>query len=241
MRYGIISDIHGNLPALESVLAALKSQKIDFYLCLGDVVGYGASPEECVMSVEQNAQVCLSGNHEWAVLNKLDTAVFNDDAREAVDWTRTRLSAQAKERIAQWPLTYKNDELMAVHGTLQNPEQFMYLMYTGQARDFFALMDRPICFVGHTHVPVVISESHGQVAALPSGEYEIDPQNRYIVNVGSVGQPRDGNPLPAFCVYDSQTKHVGIHRVAYDIAQAQRQIDEAGLPGFLSRRLALGQ
>jgi predicted phosphodiesterase len=241
MRYGILSDIHGNLQALQAVLAALKTEGVDSYVCLGDVVGYGANPQECLELLTGLTSICLSGNHEWAVLDKIDTSSFNEHARSAVEWTKARLSDPAKSLLGAWPLVYKNHDLVAVHATLFHPERFAYLMSVRQARETFMLMDKKICFIGHTHAPGILVEQDQAVSAITSPQCRFEPQARYIVNVGSVGQPRDGNPLAAYCIYDTDEKGVNIRRINYDIAQAQRRIMEAGLPDFLAQRLALGR
>lgn len=241
MRYGILSDIHGNLQALEAVLAALKTEEVDAYISLGDVVGYGAEPQECVELLSGLTDVCLSGNHEWAVLGKIGTSSFNEDARLAVEWTQTHLDHHAKKLLDAWPLTYQNDDLVAVHGTLQHPEQFVYLMSLRQARNTFMLMEKPVCFVGHTHAPAIIAEQDSEVSPIHSPHCRMEPGARYIINVGSVGQPRDGNPLAAYCVYDTGKREADIRRIPYNITEAQKRIAKAGLPHFLSQRLAMGR
>jgi predicted phosphodiesterase len=241
MRYGILSDIHGNLEALETVIRACQEEGIKEYLCLGDIIGYGANPKECIKRVQGLNSICIAGNHDWAVSGKFDPMYFNEMAKEAVFWTQDQLSSEDFDYLNNLPLVFKNEDLILVHGTLEQPDLFDYLVDIGQAPVNFDRMDRIVCFVGHTHVPQSFIKTGEKIRCAKTLELTLNPQNKYIINVGSIGQPRDGDPRASFCVYDSDNGTVDIRRISYDLPLAQKKILEAGLPQFLAFRLALGR
>ncbi|MFH1359829.1 MAG: metallophosphoesterase family protein [Candidatus Omnitrophota bacterium] len=241
MRYGIFSDIHGNLQALEVIVRALKKEHIDRYLCVGDIIGYGANPQECIKAVVNLKAACVAGNHDWAILSKVDIQYFNPMAAEAVYWTRENTTKENKDFLENLELVYKDEQLMAVHGTLSEPEYFDYLMDRRLARETFTLMDRAICFVGHSHIPGIFVQKQELIAYASVVDITLEEGCRYIVNTGSVGQPRDGSPMAAYCVFDSVKKNVCVKRVNYDIEEAQRRILLAGLPPYLASRLSFGR
>lgn len=242
MKYAIISDIHANLEALESVLSEVDKRGIDVLLCLGDVVGYGPNPNECIDLVRSHSEVVLAGNHDYAPLGKLDLSYFNTWAREAVEWTDAQLTEPSREFLDSLPLTHLFNGCTLVHATPFEPERWHYIITIGEAVKNFAQFDNQICFVGHSHVPMV-------VAAGPDGDYNvlrqasltIEPHRRYIINVGSVGQPRDSIPRCAFGIYDTQERSYELIRIDYDIAETQSKILKHGLPAFLAERLEFGQ
>lgn len=239
MRYGIISDIHGNWEALTAVLHQCQKQNVQAYLCLGDIVGYGANPRECLDLVVKLKAVTVAGNHDWAVSGRLDASYFTEDGKTAILWTRNKLAFEDIHRLNSLEPVYKTKEFVMVHGGLNHPSRFNYMVDTADASETFEIMDRPVCFVGHTHVPKIFI-CHKRVYQLPETTIEINPACRYIVNVGSVGQPRDGNPMAGYGIYDSEARTVEIKRVPYDIKTAQTKILEAGLPMALARRLSAG-
>ncbi len=241
MRYGLISDIHGNLEAFETVLDECRRLKVDSIVCGGDIVGYGANPQECLNLIRKLKINSVAGNHDWAVSGKLDFSYFTPDARSAVEWTRQRFGFEEISYLNNLPLSLKTESFTLVHGTLKNPEQFIYMTSAAKAADTFALMDTPLCFVGHTHVPVVFIGQEEKIYPSDVLDIEINPKYKYIVNLGSVGQPRDHNPLASFCVYDTNLGLVENHRVLYDIQKAQQKILDANLPSFLANRLAQGK
>lgn len=240
MRYAILSDIHGNLEALESVMAALKTERIDAYLCAGDIVGYGADPAECLKRLRRLPIIAVAGNHDWAVAGRFDPAYFNREAREAVAWTRRHLDGDDLAYLNQLELVYQNEDLVMAHGTLYEPESFHYLSSMDYVRRSFALMEKMVCFIGHTHEPLT-ARQHGETIELSRAvQIALNQGDRYMINVGSVGQPRDGNPEAAYGVYDTRECRVEIRRVPYDIASAQQKILRSGLPALLAQRLTLG-
>lgn len=250
MRYAILSDIHSNLEALTAVLNDLATQHIDRYLCLGDVVGYGADPEACVGRLRAYQAISVCGNHEWACLGKLDVRWFSEAARAAIIWTRDRLSFSDLDDLRRWPLTVTEEALTLVHGTLSHPDRFEYLIDLAHAIDTARACQTTYCFVGHTHVPLLFEyDAQGRrVARILSLAQELaqvqltePPTMRYVINPGSVGQPRDGDPRASVAILDTEAQRLAIRRVTYDIASAQRKIREAGLPEFLAQRLAVGR
>ena len=242
MKYGIIADIHGNLEALQSVLTVLKDSGVDEYICAGDIVGYGADPKACIRSVREVCQSIVAGNHEHAVVGLLDTNYFNPNADEAVNWTREQLDEEQQAFLKSLELTAKREDFFVVHATPFSPEKWSYITSTFDAYTNFRSFEERICFVGHSHVPVVYSIEIDSPRCHYSFDTEIPivGERRYIINVGSVGQPRDGNPFASFAVYETSVPKVEIVRVKYDVGTAQKKIIDAGLPKGLAARLKTG-
>jgi len=241
MRYGIFSDIHGNLEAFQAVLEACRQEGVRKLFCVGDIVGYGANPRECLKIIRQKNISSVAGNHDWAATGKISDDNFNEVAQFAVRWTGNQLSYNELNYLNHLPLIAKEEDMIFVHGTLNKPERFDYLLDIRQTPDTFFLMDQPICFIGHTHVAQIYIKEENNIHYASIPRTDIHPAKKYIVNVGSVGQPRDGNPLAAYCVYDPDLKRIEIKRTSYDLLTAQKKILEAGLPDMLAKRLALGQ
>ncbi len=241
MRYAILSDIHGNWEALDAVVAACHRLGARRFLCVGDTVGYGANPRECLEAHKALGMASVAGNHDWAVGGRLDASYFNEYGKAGVAWCRNHLPLEYFQYLNALELVFRNDDLILVHGSLNHPERFAYLRDISEAADTFYLMDRPVCFIGHTHVPQIFVQRQGRVFYAPGTDIELEPDGKYIVNVGSVGQPRDGNPMAAYAIYDTETRMISLKRTPYDIAMAQHRILQAGLPEFLARRLTVGQ
>jgi predicted phosphodiesterase len=245
LRYGIISDIHGNLEAFDAVLEALEQEDIEVYLCLGDIVGYGANPNECLGRVWELTSEVIAGNHDHASVGKLDIISFNHMAAEAALWTMQHLTGTARHYLRELPLTRRHGHILAVHGAPTQPDKWPYLITLDQvAVEFPALPDdTTLCVVGHTHTPGIFEMNDAEEVCrhIHGYTYRMQSECRYIVNVGSVGQPRDGDSRAAFCVYDTETYLLEIKRTTYDIESAQKKICRAGLPEMLAERLAYGQ
>ncbi|KPK97184.1 MAG: hypothetical protein AMJ95_10415 [Omnitrophica WOR_2 bacterium SM23_72] len=241
MRYGIFSDIHSNEEALEAVLEALGKEEIDHYLCAGDLVGYAANPNECIERVFSIKPVIVAGNHDWGAVQLFSTEYFNQWAAQALSWTTQHLTEKNKSLLSSLKLVYRNEDLTLVHGTLNDPADFHYVVDISDAHATFSLLTTDVCFIGHTHRPGLFSK-HGltNVRYQEENFLRMAPGYKYIVNVGSVGQPRDGNPKASYCIYDSQKKEIVIKRLDYDRETAKRKILEAGLPHFLGERLLAG-
>lgn len=241
MRWGIFSDIHANLEAWVAVKACLNKERIDRYLCLGDIVGYGADPRKCIAEIKKLNPLTVAGNHDWASINLLDAAYFNPAAQEALTWTANHIAEQDKQFLKGLKLVHQEEELTLVHGSLHRPEQFKYVKDVASAKEAFRFLSTRICFVGHSHSPVIFIKKGENYRFTLEAKLEINDYSSYIVNVGSVGQPRDGDPRAAYVVYDSESQQLQIKRVRYDIKTTQKKIIKAGLPEILAKRLAVGR
>lgn len=242
MRYGIFSDIHANLEALEAVLAELEKARVDEIICLGDVVGYGPNPNECIALVKEKVDCCLAGNHDVAPLGGLDLQYFNYVARKAIEWTARTLTSESKAFLKALPLTRDYETFFIVHATPLEPEKWGYILSMGDAESNFAGFSQQTCFVGHSHSAWCVEKSaDGRYDGRENYPISLIDSSRYLINVGSVGQPRDRNPAAAFSVLDVENKTYELRRVPYDIPVTQKKILEAGLPELLAERLALGQ
>jgi len=240
-QIAVISDIHGNLEALEQVLKAIDEAGVDRIFCLGDVVGYGPDPGPCVERVAERCVKAVAGNHEYAVLGRINTDYFNPLARQATHWTRDVLSEAQKEQIGAYPLTHVEGPCTFVHGTLDAPDLFDYIQTSYEAHLSLECLETRVCFIGHSHVPIVFLQREGAIEFTTDPIVDLRPCEKSIVNVGSVGQPRDGNPDACFVLYDLETEQAEVRRVPYDLATTQSKIIAAGLPEFLAERLATGR
>lgn len=242
MRYGIISDIHSNLEAFRAALEALSKESIDEYLFIGDLVGYGADPHACIKEMKAlGPKAVIAGNHEWGTLGLLDIGYFNEYAAEAVIWTKGVLDREELSYLKSFRLIYESDKFTLVHGSLKNPGEFNYILDEDDAYRTMKLMKTAICFVGHSHAAGIFHSAGGRAALSAGPEIKIGPGKKYVVNVGSIGQPRDGDSRAAYAVYDDEASVVEIRRAAYDVNAAQKKIRDAGLPERLASRLAEGR
>lgn len=242
MRYGIFADIHSNLEALNSIIEAYKNEAIDRYLCVGDVVGYAANPKECVEKIKAMAMITVAGNHDWASVNLFSIDNLNPIAQEAVFWTKGNLDEESKYFLESLKLVYKNEDLTLVHGTLDNPRDFNYMTDGYIAEETFIKLETSICFIGHAHIPgIFIKGDNEGILYRQDDAVDIKMENRYIINVGSVGQPRDGDPRACYCIYDTEKKEVQIKRAEYDMQATRKKIIAAGLPASLGDRLIIGR
>jgi diadenosine tetraphosphatase ApaH/serine/threonine PP2A family protein phosphatase len=244
MRIGIISDIHANLVALEKVMQVMGT--VERLWCLGDVVGYGPNPNECIefLLAQPHLEICLTGNHDYAVIGKLELADFNTDARLAVQWTREQLSEKHFQFLRERPdMVRMNDEFTLAHASPRHPI-WEYITSAAIARPNFAHFSTPICLVGHTHVPIVYTQDgeQGVYEQLATDGLIVNLRTgfRFIVNPGSVGQPRDENPRASYAIWDTLKGLFEFHRVEYDIALTQARMRAAGLPPRLAARLNYG-
>jgi predicted phosphodiesterase len=253
----IISDVHGNLHALEAVLADVARRGVRELICLGDVIGYGPAPERCLellaTACPATLLVSIRGNHEDAIFDPEIAANFNPVARTALEWTRRRLEARHHAMIRPMRAVFdRSPYLICVHDTPVPPSATGYVGDPGTAAMAFRGVDARVCLVGHTHVPLAFHTGSerpedrlglGQVEASILHEeepYELRSRGRHILNPGSVGQPRDGDPRAAYATLDLKAGRFELHRVEYDIADAQREMRRAGLPDLLAHRLAIG-
>lgn len=242
MRILIISDIHANLAAFEAVLDHAAGQW-DTIWCLGDLIGYGPKPNECVELLREYDHVSLSGNHDWAVLGKLDVTVFNHEAQEALLWTRATISEETHEYLDSLPSTLIREPFTLTHASPRQPI-WEYILDIGTASANFAHFDTSFCLVGHTHVPICFSqakESKNTVSITPIYDTPIVlNQKRSIFNPGSVGQPRDSDPRAAYAILDTDAMIWQYQRVDYPVKVTQEQMLEQGIPPRLAKRLEFG-
>ena len=233
MRIAIISDVHSNLEALEKALSIISARHVDNTVCLGDITGYGANPNECLSLVRQNTQYILLGNHDEASVNPTMTEDFNPFARAAAEWTSAQLTDENKDVIRKLPYTLELEGLLFVHSSPYQPHEWHYIITPADARDNFAHYEEPICFVGHSHVPAIFCEDIWTKQVIDG--------KKFIVNVGSVGQPRDGDPRLSFGIMDTGTWRYENVRSEYDVMKASAKIRKAGLPKPLADRILVGR
>ena len=243
MRYAIIGDIHANLAAFTAVLDNIEHQGgVDRVWCLGDVVGYGPEPHECIELLRPTDHVCVAGNHDLAAIGKIDTAEFNPDAAAACHWTAQQLSSADIDYLSNLPLVIHENDFTLVHGSPREPI-WEYLISTGAAKENFAHFELQFCLVGHSHVPLVFryNETQGCSASklLPNIKLALG-KDRFIINPGGVGQPRDGDPRASYAIYDSETRQIMLYRVPYDVSSTQDKMVRHGLPLRLVARLSYG-
>jgi predicted phosphodiesterase len=242
LRYGILADVHSNLEALQAVLAAYRQEDIDSYCCVGDIVGYAANPRECVEELRRICSVTVAGNHDWASVDLFSLGYFNTLAKTALLWTNHNLDDDSRYFLRALKPVYKNQEFTLVHGTLDEPQDFKYMLDEPAARATFRLLETDICFAGHTHAAgIFVQADNGIISYSVEGQLDIKKGNKYIVNVGSVGQPRDTDSRAAYCVYDTARGTIEIKRATYDVESARKKIIEAGLPAFQGNRLLEGR
>jgi diadenosine tetraphosphatase ApaH/serine/threonine PP2A family protein phosphatase len=240
VRYAVLSDIHGNLEALHAVLDDVDGRADDI-LCLGDIVGYGADPTACVDLIAARARAIVAGNNEYAVIGRLDLAWFKRDERAAADWTRERLDTDCAAFLGALPLTAELHDATLVHASPRQPDEWDYLVSADDGLTAFEAFATRVCFVGHSHLPAAWSlGSSGPDYERGEIDVSLDAGRRYIVNVGSVGQPRDHDPRAAYALWDVDARRVTIRRVPYDVRTARAKIEAAGLPRFLAERLSAG-
>jgi predicted phosphodiesterase len=240
MRFAIFSDIHANLEAFEAMLADANESRCTHFVCLGDVVGYNANPHECVERVREMDCPIVKGNHdEQGALDK-SSRDFNELAEHAISWTRDHLTEQDKEWLRELHLQRQVGDFTIVHATLDTPGQWGYVFNNFDAAASFTYQETALCFFGHTHVPMAFVRDE-VIRRVKIERLQIDPARKYFINVGSVGQPRDGDWRAAYCIYDVDANEVEQRRVQYDVVTAQKKIMNAGLPSLLAKRLAIGR
>ncbi len=245
MRYGVISDIHSNLEALDAVLAAFRKERIQSFLCLGDIVGYGPNPNECIERIASLKKVQVTGgSHDFAAVGLKETTWFNDMAVRALSFTKRKIKEENKSFLMRLPRLIDGSLFTMAHGSPRDPTD-EYLLTARQYLDNLEFFRTPICFIGHTHVPCTFfTDSLGMIQhkPLPEGEpVTYDPQGKMIVNVGSVGQPRDGDTRACGVIYDTDKHEVKLIRCEYDIKAVQDKMNQASLPLFLIERLSYGR
>ena len=240
MRFAIFGDIHANLEAFEAVLADAKEHGCSSYVCLGDVVGYNSSPNECMDIVQSLGCPVVKGNHDEYASTSSPVDNFNPLAEAAILWTREKLNPKEKKWLFELPLVTTAGNFTIVHATLDDPAGWGYVLNQLDAAASFSRQETQICFFGHTHATRLYVRDNS-VIGLPLTTVRFESQKKYFVNVGSVGQPRDGDWRAAYAVFDSEASEITLRRLHYDIVQTQGKILEAGLPFKLAERLQFGR
>jgi len=232
MRIAILSDIHSNLPALKRALSIIDEQRIDKVYCLGDIVGYGGDPNECVELIRKRAVIPLAGNHDLACLDPGKHRFLPPDGRIVADWTNSVLTADNRRFLSALALVEHTSFCTLVHSSPHKPHEWHYILSLEQAHPQFDHFSTPLCFIGHTHVPFICGDDLKTLT--------VRKEQRFLINVGSVGQPRDGNPQLSFGIFDTAHWTYENIRADYDIGQAVKSIQANRLPPSLGKRLVLG-
>jgi diadenosine tetraphosphatase ApaH/serine/threonine PP2A family protein phosphatase len=243
MRIGIISDIHANLEALTQSLSALERHRPDRVICLGDVVGYGASVNECCDLVRKVAEVTLLGNHDAAVSGRMDYSFYYDAARHALDWTASRIAPDHLDWLRSLPYAHRMHDVQFTHGNPINADAYEYVFAIEQARELLPHLGElaEVNFIGHSHLCKVFAlDPGGEVNEIVATKFTVRQGQKYVVSVGSVGQPRDCDNRACFVTYDTDSRTVEYHRVSYDIETAAQKIFDADLALNFGKRLFLG-
>ncbi len=243
MKYGIFSDIHGNLEALNKVMESMDRLGVERRICLGDIVGYGPFPNECIDIVKAKSAITIFGNHDSVAIGRESADTWNNyNAQRAIEWTKNVLTDDSKAFLASLPYMKAEDPLMFVHASPWSPADWRYVSSLDDAVDAFSFFTEPICFIGHTHWPIIVAMDNEQSFKVSETLYhKVQPNQRILVNVGSVGQPRDRNPLASWCICDTEQMTVEIVRVSYEISKTQEAMREKEFADFLINRLAEGR
>lgn len=242
MRFAIISDIHSNLEALQAVIKRIEQEKVERIVCLGDVIGYGASPNECCEIVRNKVDFCLLGNHDAALTGAMDEGMYYQAARHVLHWTREHITDENYKWLYSLPYTKVEGDLGFFHAAPLMPSGFFYVVHQSEAQTHSSFFDRlkPINFIGHSHLTAIFMLGHKRAKAVDEKQVGIKPDFRFIVNVGSVGQPRDKDPRACFAIWNSDTQTLQYIRVEYDIDTSAGKIISAGLDEKFAKRLFLG-
>ena len=242
MLYGICSDIHSNATAFEAVLQSMEDNHVDRRVCLGDLVGYGVDADECVKLARDNMDICLIGNHDSVAIKNESSTGFNPFAKQAIEWTQAHMSPESVEYLKARPYIHEENDITFVHASPLSPADWVYVTDLEEALDAFDHFRGTYCFIGHTHSPVIVASRPMAIPKiLDEYEYAIVNTERLLVNVGSVGQPRDRDSRASWCLLDTDTKCVRILRVEYDVFRTQERMRNAGMPSFLIERLSVGR
>lgn len=247
MKTLILSDIHSNYDALKELELNLVNIEYGEIWCLGDVVGYGAEPERCIEWVRGNCKYVLMGNHDYASVEASQKFLFNEYAKKAIEWTVERLSDEDKAFLENLKMSLHIEEVCLFHSSPSSPEKWEYIFSADEALFNFKFFEEKICFIGHTHIPIIFEFKEDRLKII-SPEYRmgkfvyrLDKDAKYIINPGSVGQPRDGDPRLSFCIFDREYYIIEFFRMEYPVEKAAEKIFKSDLPDFLGDRLFIGR
>lgn len=242
MKLGIISDIHGNIEALETVVEFLRGKGVTDFACCGDIVGYGPDPNRCIEAVREMNCICVAGNHDYATVGETSIDGFNRAAKQAVLWTRAQLTEPNRRFLENLPITAEDAGLFIVHSSPSAPEDWEYVLTVPDADDEMDHYPGGVCVVGHSHQPFAVERLPGKMPRqFRDDVFDIRPDGKYFINAGSVGQPRDGDPRACCLLFDDGNQVMTRYRVPYDILAVETRIRAAGLPEYLASRLELGR
>ena len=242
MRYGIISDIHANLEALQTALTDINVLNVDQVVCLGDIVGYGANPNECLDIIRDKCEIVILGNHDNVAIGREEPENYNQYALHSIEWTKNNLTQDNKKFIQSLPYMFEENNILFVHASPKSPADWAYVTSLDDAVDSFDFFSQEVCFIGHTHCPVIIIKENDQnFQVIEDSIYKIQEGEQLLVNVGSVGQPRDRDNRLSFCIYDTEKKIVELFRREYNISKAQEPMHKNGFADFLINRLNEGR
>ena len=242
MKLGVLSDVHGNIEALEAVVRVLRDKGATRFVCCGDIVGYGPDPNRCIETIRAMHCACVAGNHDYAAAGSIPVRGFNSSAASAALWTRDQLTKPNRLYLENLPLTFLEAPLFIVHSSPSAPEAWGYVLTLRAAAAEMEHYPGGVCVVGHSHRPLAVERLPGKPARqLREDVFDIRPDAKYFVNAGSVGQPRDGDPRACGLQYDYGNRSMTRFRVPYDIAAVQLKMRAAGLPEFLASRLETGR
>jgi len=241
MKIALISDVHGNLEALETVLRDIEKQGAEKIHFLGDAVGYGCNPNECVKLIANHCDIKLLGNHDYAAMGLEAVDNFNQLAQDSIQWTQEALTKKSISILADFEMDADFNDFHMVHGSPGEPDKWHYILTPQQAAREFEAFSQSTCFVGHSHLPsIFMMEAGGEVVQFVKSPFEREEKCRYIVNIGSVGQPRDGDPRSCYLIMDTDSNKMQFRRVEYDIKKVQEKMQKAKIPDFLIERLSVG-
>lgn len=241
MKFAVISDVHGNLEALEAVLRDIEKQGAEKIFFLGDVVGYGCNPNQCVKKIDKYCEIKLLGNHDYALMGLESTDCFNKAAQKSMIWTQDNVKGKTIETLSDFELTGQYLDFFMVHASPGYPDNWRYILSMESAAVSFEEFTTSVCFIGHSHIPTTyILNKDGDLSQNFKPTVKLDPNDRYIINVGSVGQPRDNDSRACYLLVDNEKMSCTYRRVDYDVLKTQEKMRKANLPSFLIDRLSMG-
>jgi diadenosine tetraphosphatase ApaH/serine/threonine PP2A family protein phosphatase len=241
MKIAVISDIHGNIEALDSVFRDIDTQGVEKIHFLGDAVGYGCNPNECIKKITKYCDIKLLGNHDYAAMGLESTESFNQAARASMEWTQSTIKPKNITSMADYELEADFLDFHLVHASPDHPDEWHYILDANQASGYFDSFSQSVCLVGHSHIPVIFRKNgDNDISTRTANEMTLDPDSKYIINVGSVGQPRDNDNRACYLVINTDDNKINYRRVKYNLEKTQEKMRKAKLPDFLIERLAIG-